>query len=89
MSPSLSYNNNIHNCILPRFYLQRSRFREAMELEASLAGRGGSGAREAIMERYRDLLPGLVPARRVTLTSAHGMHCSRPVPLSVTLQVIQ
>ena len=75
--------------ILRRFYLQRSRFREAMELESSLEGRGGGGAREAIMERYRGLLPGLVPARRLTLTSAHGMQSSRPVPLSVTLQVIQ
>ena len=76
--------------VLLMYYLQRSRFTEAMQLNQGLKtmGKGGSSAREAIMDRYNHILPSLantLGTRRVTLTSAHGM-CSRPVPLSVTLQ---
>jgi len=76
--------------VLLMYYLQRSRFTEAMQLNHGLKtmGKGGSSAREAIMDRYNHILPSLantLGTRRVNLTSAHGM-CSRPVPLSVTLQ---
>eukprot|EP00092_Neocalanus_flemingeri_P083538 GFUD01104869.1.p1 GENE.GFUD01104869.1~~GFUD01104869.1.p1 ORF type:complete len:2801 (+),score=928.21 GFUD01104869.1:744-8405(+) len=76
--------------VLLMYYLQRSRFTEAMQLNLSLKtlGKGGSSAREAIMDRYNHILPGLAStlgSRRITLTSAHGMG-TRPVPLSVTLQ---
>jgi len=76
--------------VLLMYYLQRSRFTEAMQLNQGLktSGKGGNSAREAIMDRYNHILPGLantLGTRRVTLTSAHGM-CTRPVPLSVTLQ---
>jgi len=76
--------------VLLMYYLQRSRFTEAMQLNMSLKtlGKGGTSAREAIMDRYNHILPGLAStlgSRRVTLTSAQGMG-TRPVPLSVTLQ---
>ena len=46
--------------VLLMYYLQRSRFTEAMQLNMSLKtlGVGGSNARDAIMTRYSDILPG-------------------------------
>ena len=74
--------------VLLMYYLQRSRFTEALQLNSSLQARGVStGARDAIMSRYRDILPGLantLATRRVSL--APNTLQVRPVPLSVTLQ---
>ena len=48
--------------VLLMYYLQRSRFTEAMQLNLRLKslGAGSSGARDAIMARYSDILPGAV-----------------------------
>ena len=74
--------------VLLMYYLQRSRFTEALQLNTSLQARGvGTGARDAIMSRYRDILPGLaanLATRRVCLAPSSLQ--ARPVPLSVTLQ---
>ena len=72
------------------YYLQRSRFTEAMQLNMSLKnlGVGGSGARDAIMSRYNDILPGVantLATKRVTLAPV-SKSVNIPVPLSVTLQ---
>ena len=74
--------------VLLMYFLQRSRFTEALQLNSSLQARGVStGARDAIMSRYRDILPGLaatLATRRVCLAPTSLQ--ARPVPLSVTLQ---
>ena len=47
--------------VLLMYYLQRSRFSEALQLQQRLKSLGvgqGSGARDAIMSRYSDILPG-------------------------------
>ena len=46
--------------VLLMYYLQRSRFQEAMQLNLSqkTLGMGGTSARDAIMSRYNDILPG-------------------------------
>ena len=74
--------------VLLMYYLQRSRFTEALQLNTSLQARGlSTGARDAIMSRYRDILPGLANSlanKRINL--APNTAQVRPVPLSVTLQ---
>ena len=72
------------------YYLQRSRFSEALQLQQSLKTLGvhGGGARDAIMSRYSDILPGVastLASKRVTLAPV-TQQVNRPVPLSVTLQ---
>ena len=74
--------------VLLMYYLQRSRFTEALQLNTSLQARGlSTGARDAIMSRYRDILPGLANSlanKRINLAPSTVQ--VRPVPLSVTLQ---
>ena len=77
--------------VLLMYYLQRSRFQEAMQLNLSqkTLGMGGTSAREAIMSRYTDILPGVASTlanKRVTLAPTAQNQVNRPVPLSVTLQ---
>ena len=77
--------------VLLMYYLQRSRFQEAMQLNKSqkTLGIGGTSAKDAIMSRYNDILPGVASTlanKRVTLLPSAPNKVNRPVPLSVTLQ---
>ena len=66
-------------------------FQEAMQLNMSqkTLGIGGTSAKDAIMSRYNDILPGVASTlanKRVTLLPSAPNKVNRPVPLSVTLQ---
>ena len=86
--------------LLPLFYTKAEelgkldsvlQFQEAMQLNMSqkTLGIGGTSAKDAIMSRYNDILPGVASTlanKRVTLLPSAPNKVNRPVPLSVTLQ---
>ena len=60
-----------------------------LNLSQKTLGMGDTSAREAIMSRYNDILPGVASTlanKRVTLAPTAQNKVNRPVPLSVTLQ---
>lgn len=76
--------------VLLMYYLQRSRFTEAVRLHENLRSLGSgskSAARDAIMERYSHILPGLAKLglSRPLLRGPAGPY-TRPQPVAVAVQ---